>query len=524
MSRAMQRIVGVVLAIAALGVPSTLATQELGKITFPTSGKADAQPAFIRGVLLLHSFQYELAAAAFKTAQQLDRDFAMAYWGEALTHTHPVWNEQDLVMARAALAHLASTRTDRLQKAPTARERMYLAAVEQLYGDGSKARRDTLYADAVADLVRAYPDDDEAKIFYAVALLGLNQGVRDVPTYMRAGAIAQEVFRRNQDHPGAAHFVIHAFDDPIHAPLGLQAARRYSVIAPDAPHAQHMTTHIFLALGMWDDVARQNEIASGGDHARWMPGHATHWLTYAYLQQGRYRDAQKLLSELSLHAGPVPTASHRGQLANFRARFVLATEQWDGAEARSLSADHDLPGEDGYRYAAFADGFAAARRGDHDLAQRIATSFGATVASLGRSVRVGDPGPKVVPVIMGLELQAELLRQNGARAGAIALLRRAAALEDAMPVEFGPPAVPFPTHEMLGALLLATGNARAAMKEYQRALEVGPGRAAALRGLVEAAQATGEEEIAKRAYAQLAANWHAADTALPPISELRARG
>ena len=105
---------------------------------------------------------------------------------------------------------------------------MYLASAEALYGEGSKPRRDTLYADALETLVRAQPDDDEAKVFYSVALLGLNQGVRDVPTYMRAGAIAEDVLRRNPDHPGAAHFIIHAFDDPVHAPLGLYAARRYA--------------------------------------------------------------------------------------------------------------------------------------------------------------------------------------------------------------------------------------------------------------------------------------------------------
>jgi hypothetical protein len=116
-------------------------------------------------------------------------------------------------------------------------------------------------------------------------LLGLNQGVRDTATYLRAGAIAEGVLRRNPDHPGGAHYTIHAYDDPINAPKGLHAAREYSKIAPAAPHAQHMTTHIFLAMGMWDDVVSQNVIASGHDHDHWQANHYTSWLGYAYAQQ-----------------------------------------------------------------------------------------------------------------------------------------------------------------------------------------------------------------------------------------------
>ncbi|MBI3790767.1 MAG: hypothetical protein HY275_07795, partial [Gemmatimonadetes bacterium] len=274
------------LALAALLVVTrALGAQPLGTLTFPNSGAAAAQPAFIRGMLLLHSFEYDDAAASFREAQRRDPRFALAYWGEALTHTHQVWNQQDADSARAVLRKLAPTATARRALARTPREQGYLDAVEVLYGEGSKAHRDTAYAEAMAQLSRAYPDDDEAAVLHATALFGLTQGVRDVPLYMRAGAIAQAVFRHNPQHPGAAHMVIHAFDDPTHAPLGLYAARAYSTIAPGAMHAQHMTTHIFLALGLWDDVVKQNIVAAGPDSSRWRPGHYTSWLHYAYLQQ-----------------------------------------------------------------------------------------------------------------------------------------------------------------------------------------------------------------------------------------------
>src|SRR5437773_859912 len=298
----------------------------LGTITFPNSGAATAQAPFIRAVLLLHSFEYQDAAQAFREAQRIDRGFALAYWGEALTYTHPVWNEQDRNAARAALQRLGPTPAARRAKAPTPREPAYLDAVETLYGDGSKAKRDSAYSLAMERVMARFPADREAKVFYALSLLGLNQGVRDTTTYMRAAAIVQPVFQANPNHPGAAHVLIHAYDDPIHASLGLAAARAYSRIAPDAAHAQHMTTHIFLALGMWDEVVSQNEIAVGLTATA--PGHYTSWLLYGLLEQGRYEMAEQLLGRVR---GNLSGALLRGQhteLARMRAHYLLHAENW----------------------------------------------------------------------------------------------------------------------------------------------------------------------------------------------------
>ncbi|MCC6316965.1 MAG: tetratricopeptide repeat protein [Gemmatimonadaceae bacterium] len=509
-------------AIGALfAVTLPLGAQELGHITFPTSGKPAAQPEFVRGVLLLHSFQYDQAAEAFRRAQSSDPGFAMAYWGEALTYTHQVWNEQDRPAARTALERLAPTRQARLERATTPRERAYLAAVELLYGDGSKAVRDTLYAAAMEQLARDYPSDDEAQILHATALFGLTQGSRDVPTYMRAGAIAQEVFGRNAQHPGAAHMIIHAFDDPVHAPLGLRAAREYSRIAPAAAHAQHMTTHIFLALGMWPEVVAQNRVASGPDSARWRAGHSTHWLLYGYLQQGRFEAARALLASLTAHAGG--DARFRGMLANFRARYVLETGRWTSPEAFALDADSGVAGEDGYEYATFASGYAAAERGDRRRAEarlaRLARVNGAATASL----RPGARGVDVVPVIMELTLRAALVRQDAGVDSALVLLRHAAALEDGMPAEFGPPAVPVPVHESLGSILAAAGRTAEAAAEFARALTLQPGRSAALLGSARTEGGRGRPEDARRAWSRLADNWREADADVPGLADARAR-
>ncbi|MCI0447564.1 hypothetical protein L0152_30670, partial [bacterium] len=177
------------------------ASDQLGTIEFKTSGSAEAQKEFLHGVLLLHSFEYPDARTAFTKAEQLDPNFAMAYWGEAMTYNHPIWNERDRVNAIAALNKLAPTREQRLQKAPTQKEKDFLNAVEILFEDGQKKERDLAYSEAMEQMYRKYPDDLEAASFYALALLGSSENSRDIPTYMKAAAIAEEVFAKNPQHP-----------------------------------------------------------------------------------------------------------------------------------------------------------------------------------------------------------------------------------------------------------------------------------------------------------------------------------
>ncbi len=338
----MRKLISVMLVLCsgrlAAQAPTPQTIQGLGTITFPTSTKSPAaQTAFIRGVLLLHIFEYPDAAASFREAQKLDSGFAMAYWGEAMTYTHPVWNEQNFAGARAVLLRLGSTPAERRTKAGTKREAMYLAAVETLYGDGSKPKRDTLYSSAMHQLLLAYPDDDEARAFYALSLLGLSQGVRNVPTYLAAGELAESVFARNHKHPGAAHYWIHSMDDPEHAPDALAAALALSVIAPDAGHSQHMTTHIFLAMGMWNEVVSQNEVAlrvvDSIRKSRGRPpaacGHYPSWLAYGYGMQGRLVASQKAVQACRTDAMADADNSSRASFVSMWSRYVLDAAQWN---------------------------------------------------------------------------------------------------------------------------------------------------------------------------------------------------
>ncbi len=228
--------------------PSTL-----GKVDFPTSGSPAAQACFLRGLAALHSFWYEEAASQFRECTKAEPDFMMGYWGEAMTYNHPIWAEQDAESARKVLAKIVNT--FRL----TARERDYIAAVKMLYGTGDKLDRDLAYSRAMERIYKEYPDDLEAACFYALSLLGtVRPGDKGFSRQMRAGAIVMDVYQKNPNHPGAAHYMIHAFDDPEHAILALPAARRYAEIAPEAHHARHMPAHIFLQLGMWPEEVASN--------------------------------------------------------------------------------------------------------------------------------------------------------------------------------------------------------------------------------------------------------------------------
>lgn len=457
----------------------------LGATSFPNSGAPGAQDDFLRGVLLLHSFEYDDAAAAFRRAQGLDSDFALAYWGEAMTYTHPVWNEKDETAARAALARYAPTPAARAAKARTERERGWMEAVDVLYGEGPKARLDTLYAGAMGELSARHPDDLEAKAFHALALLGLSQGDRDVPRYMEAGAIALEVFERNPMHPGAAHYVIHSFDDPTHAVLAMEAARAYGPVAPDAGHAQHMTSHIFLARGMWDDVVDANiradavvdqSRAGAGSPPTWC-GHYNQWLSYGYQQEGRVSAAREIVTECRrqaedsrLPAGARTNADYSAGIQ--RAWYLADTEAW-GGDIEALRSTGPSPAPPWF----WGTGFAAARAGDVPTAQAQLERLRGAIAMMDAA----DWDAPYAPVWIGT-LQAEIARAQGDLERALGIARAAADFEAALPVDFGPPLALKPAREVEGEILLEMGRFEAAAAAFDLQLARTPNRIRSMLG------------------------------------------
>ncbi len=502
-------------------------TTDLGQVQFPNSGAAAAQPAFIRGVLLLHSFEYPDAAEAFREAQRIDPSFALAYWGEAMTYNHPIWQQQDREAALAALRRLGSTSEARAAKAKDDREKDYLRALEVLYGDGDKRSRDFAYADAMRRLREKYPDDHEAAAFYALALLGTAHEGRDVPTYIRAAAVVEEVFRDNPQHPGAAHYMIHSYDDPVHAPLGLRPARAYSKIAPAASHAQHMTSHIFIALGMWDEVVAANETAWNvadervkrkGLSSDARNAHALRWLAYGYMQQGRYEDARRQLEIMRNDAEASGSPRARSYLVQMRADYLVNTQRWND-DAVAIEVDLRGLGPATAASHTFATGLAALHRGDRETAERIVGQLKEEREAASRGGGEYPPDLQAARVLE-LELQALLSLQSGEADKAVGLMKEATSIESGMPFEFGPPFIVKPSPELLGEMLLELGRAAEARTAFESALQRAPRRTASLLGAARAAEEDGDAAAAREAYDTLRRIWHRADAALPELREV----
>ena len=515
-----------VLCLALAGALGAQPARQLGHIDFPTSGSPEAQGHFVQGVLLLHSFEYDDAREEFQAARKIQPGFAMAYWGEALTYTHPVWVEQDAKSAREALTRLAPTAAERIAKAPTEREKDYLRAVDALYGEGSKVERDIAYADAMGRMHEKYPDDMEAATLYAVALLGTCQYERNYSVYMRAAAIAEEVFAKNPMHPGAAHYLIHAYDDPVHAPLGLRAARVYAQIAGSASHAQHMPSHIFIALGMWDKVVSSNVTSAAVADERvarknLAPDarnfHALLWLEYGYLQEGRKQEAHRVLEEVARAAAQTRSARSMTHLDAMRAYYALETGEWD-----HLSGDFDASkgGIVANTSTLLAKGALAVKQGRLEEARKTLADVRANLATppagggaemhhAGMPAAAGTAAPNrpKEAEIMGQELEAMILQAEGKREEAIHLLETAAAVEDGLSFEFGPPTPVKPAHELLGEMLLSAGRSKEAGAQFERALARCPKRTLSLRGLAQAARQSGDTATAQRAMDDLKSFW-----------------
>ncbi len=480
----------------------------LGSVRFPNSGAPAAQGPFLEGLALLHNFEYEDAALAFREAQEIDPGFALAYWGEAMTHNHPIWQNQDRDAARAVLERLAPTREARLAAAPTERERAWLEAVEVLYGEGEKEARDFAYLGAMRRLQERWPDDHEAAAFHALAVLGSAHEGRDFATYMRAAAIAEEVFRANPRHPGALHYLIHSYDDPIHAPLGLRSARVYADVAPEAAHAQHMTSHIFVALGLWDEVVTANLRARDVEDARRAElgrppnvcGHYASWLEYGYLQQGREREARAVLDACHQRiAGGGTIRGEQWYFARMRSRYLLDTGHWEPAV---LAMDGDLGASVVARHNhRFVSALAALERGERETAERLAAEMAA--------LREGEDSTNLE--IEGEELAALLLLDAGRADEAVEKLRAAAEREAGMPFDFGPPPLAKPSHELLGEVLLGLDRPAAAREAFAAALERAPRRTASLLGLARAAVRAGDQATAAESYRTLREIWRQAD-------------
>ena len=490
-----------------------------------------AETEFRAGVIALHNFEYEEANAAFVRAQQLDRNFVMAYWGEAMTYHQILWQNEDAAAGRQVLIRLAPTPAARAAKAATDRDRGFLAAADALFGSGDAAARRAAHARAMAALYERMPGDPDVAAFYALALLGTmvrglaaaadaheghSAALAGSATQARVTAILEQVLRVRPNHPGALHYLLHNNDDPAHARAALPAARRYAKVAPASSHALHMPAHIFVQLGMWHDAAASDRAAYRASEA-WVKAkrlppamrsyHALSWLQYELLQLGRHAEARETLAQLE----PVVKATGElrlvSELASMRARYVIDTQRWDLlAREQNFGNVNEL----------FAIGMSAAHTGNIGAAQ---------LARQALAVRAGaEQEGEMRPVIAIMEKQVAALIElaAGRRDRAVEALRAAVDAEQRLPAPLGPPKPVKPAAEMLGEILLEIGRPREAIAAFQIALRRNANRTLSVLGLARAAHASGDLTTSLAHYRALMTNYSGADANLPALDEARA--
>jgi tetratricopeptide (TPR) repeat protein len=468
--------------------------ETLGRVEFPVSCTTEAQKSFTRGVALLHSFTYEESAEAFRDAATKDAHCAMAHWGLAMTEYHQLWEPY------AGPAELnrgsAEIRAARGLKPATQREKDYVEALSTFY-DGweqrSHAARAQAYQEAMRGVLERNPKDEEAGVFYALALIATaSPEDKTYGNFRKAAAILGPVFAEHPTHPGAAHYLIHAYDRPELAALGVAAARTYSKIAPDLPHALHMPSHIFTRLGLWEDSIASNLAAAAAARKHGDSGeefHALDYLVYAYLQLGRNDEAEKIRDHFP-ELGKVPSTSlFKINFAKAAIRARCALEQKNWAEAENLKPEPGVqPQVAAISY--WAAALAAAHNGHLDLARQQAEA----VRRLSNELKEkGDAYWAGQVAIQGEEAGAWVAFAEHRTRDAYRMLRLAADHEDATEKHSVTPGAVRPARELLGDLLLELNEPKEALEAYRRVLVGTPGRRNATRGAEEAAKLAGSD-------------------------------
>ncbi|MFZ0815869.1 MAG: hypothetical protein WAM78_10135 [Candidatus Sulfotelmatobacter sp.] len=503
-----------------------LTTAQLGTVTFPVSCDPAVQKSFQRGVALLHSFWYEEAEKEFQHIAADDPHCAMAHWGEAMSLWHQLWNNPDAKVIQRGLDEVHEAKTT--DGPTTPREKAYIAAIAAFYSNSKKLdheARAQAYSSAMKKVYETYPDDHEAAVFYALSLLASEP--HDDETFAnrkQAAAILEKLFATEPDHPGVAHYLIHSYDKPQLAQLGLPAARRYAQIAPAAPHALHMPSHIFARVGLWQDDINSNlaSIAATRKTAAMHMGgeghqfHAMDFLIYAYLQSGREAEAAKVIDEVktmpkvkSMYGDDFDPQTNA--LSVFPATYDLELRHWSDAAALQV-----VPGAPPLDQAVtyWARAIGAARSGNlvqaHKDLEKIETIRKQLVAE-----------KKSDDAEIALEDYDEAAtwaaHSEGKDEEAIASLRRLADKND----QLGNEGDGIPAREMLADMLLEAKRPQQSLTEYQTDLKLNPNRFNGLYGAARAAEAAGKQTDANEYYALLLKVCDGSNSTRPELSRAR---
>jgi hypothetical protein len=484
-----------------------LSAEEVGSVHFSTSCSKAVGESFNRSVALLHSFQYEQSRQAFSQVSLQDSTCAMAQWGIAMSHYHGLWGNGDSAAGRAALEKAEDTATSNPSTTP--REIAYIDALAEIYVEDGKspASHAQQFERKMGALQAAYPDDDEAAIFHALALyITAPNTDKTFANQRKCGEILEPLFKLHPHHPGIAHYIIHCYDNPVLAERGLAAARMYAQIAPASAHANHMPSHLFTRVGSWDEAIHSNvksaqlaaeaEAASKDGEAREQRLHAMDYLVYAYLQSGRVKQAKAVLAEMNSFP-PIPGNLFISGYANaaIPARCAIELRDWKRAASLQVQAT----GAPMVRAISWnAIGIGSARAGDLVRAAEAEHALASLVASVQNDTYVSNQVE-----VQRREVAAWIAEKSGKSADAIAAMRSAAELEESMDKSGVTPGVVTPAREMLAELFALEKQPAAALAEYQAVLATAPNRFNALYGAASAADATGDSHRANYYYKQL---------------------
>jgi tetratricopeptide (TPR) repeat protein len=513
-----------------------------GRAHMDTSCSPAVAAEFDRALALLHNFWYSRAQEGFQQVSSADPECAMAYWGAAMTYNHPFWDAPS-ASDEAAAWHFVQKAYAAMEMSP--RERLYLNATAALFKDGGagpKAARDEGYRGAMAIAYTRFPDD-ETKLFYGLAILGaIREGTRGFERQAQAAKLFEEVYVRSPDHPGVLHYLIHAYDDPVHAERGLEAARRYAKAAAAVPHAMHMPSHIFTRLGYWDESAAANErawqaseldVKRAGEPGTLRDFHSLNYLQYAYLQLGRYQNARRTLDIIAAQYGALTdkkTAPDTPELQSrhvrgrtiyaipdrvvygyfdMLTRYAVETEDWDAAANIPLL----VPSRDFVAVKLQLEAMAAAARKD---------AVGATVAANKLALLAKEPGQhpfaQQIITMQAKEAEAFAAKASGNADGAVTKMWEAVAIEDSIDGISQPPYPIIPANELFGTLLMELHRPADAKERFLQALRRTPGRPRAIYGIAQAAQASGDRATAQQRYQEFLALWKNADADRPEVA------
>lgn len=507
----------------------------LGVLHHDFSISQAAKPSFEKGLLLLHSFEYDDAGEAFEEAIAADPDELMAYWGAVMTKYKALWGLQDVDAGRKLMNQLDTTTELRLQRAEDDLERDFWSGIEILFGEGELKDRNDRFSKHMAELYEKYPGNEEVAAFYSISLLWSGGGGFDPDKSLLSARVADGILKENPNHPGALHYKIHAFDHPEFADQAQAAADIYATVAPDATHALHMPSHIYLALGRWDDVVSSNESSYAasvarierknlGDDARGYHSYA--WLHYGYLQQGRYDDAERLLRDMYIYESRASNKSARSYLISMQNAQLAEAPAW----SPNLDPRMDLETSDlgivSQAAQSFFQSHWAFRNQDRprveqeisDLKQKIAAASllvgedGIAMCSAGSTRYAPNANSIRIANVLLLQEEAFLAKLDQDLPRYERLLSEASQLESECEYSFGPPDIALPSFEHLGYWLLDNGRFQDALDQFNRSLERAPRRVMALRGKMQALMAMHRNEDVESVKKELQEIWSKADS------------